>query len=99
MFHDIQMETIRLLFALTTRYNLDIHVVDVIGAYLDSKLDKEIYMQQPELYHDRTTHVWKLNKALYGLKPSDHIWNFELNIAFPWIHPTSFRPMHIHQTQ
>jgi hypothetical protein len=58
------METIRLLLALATRYQLEIHVVDVIGAYLNSKLDEEIYMQQPELYHDGTTHVWRLNKSL-----------------------------------
>ena len=78
----VRMETIRLLFALAARYNFDIHVVDVIGAYLNGKLDEEIYMQQPELYHNGTTYVWKLNKALYGLKQSGRVWNLELNSSF-----------------
>jgi hypothetical protein len=76
------METIRLLFALATRYHLHIHVVDVISAYLNGKLDEEIYMQQPALYHNGTTHVWKLNKALYGLKQSGRVWNLEPNTSF-----------------
>jgi hypothetical protein len=78
----VRMETIRLLLALAARYQLEIHVVDVIGAYLNGKLDEEIYMQQPELYHDGTTHVWRLNKAIYGLKQSGRVWNLELNKSF-----------------
>jgi hypothetical protein len=60
----VRLDTIRLLLALAARYKLDVHIVDVIGAYLNGKLDEEIYMQQPECYQDGTTMVYKLNKAL-----------------------------------
>lgn len=54
----------------------------MISAYLNGKLDEEIYMQQPEHYCDGTTWVWKLNKALYRLKQSGRVWNQELNSSF-----------------
>jgi hypothetical protein len=78
----VRLETIRLLLALAARYKLDVHVVDVIGAYLNGKLDEEIYMQQPEGYQDGTTMVYRLQKALYGLKQSGRVWNIELNKSF-----------------
>jgi hypothetical protein len=78
----VRIETIRLLLALAARYNLDVHVVDVIGAYLNGKLDEELYMQQPELFCDGTTKVWRLHKALYRLKQSGRVWNGELNTNF-----------------
>jgi hypothetical protein len=76
------METVRLLLALPARYKLEVHIIDVIGAYLNGKLDQEIYMQQPEGYQDGSTLVWKLHKALYSLKQSGSMWNIELNSSF-----------------
>jgi hypothetical protein len=78
----VHMETICLLLALAARYNLQIHVVDVVGAYLNGKLDEEIYMQQPELYEDGTTRVCRLHRTLYGLKQSGRVWNLQLNSSF-----------------
>jgi hypothetical protein len=45
-------------------------MVNVKGAYLNGILKGEIYMDQPEGFHDGTNRVWKLHKALYGLKQS-----------------------------
>jgi hypothetical protein len=78
----VRMETICLLLALAARYNLQIHVVDVVGAYLNGKLDEEIYMQQLELYDDGTTRVCRLHRTLYGLKQSGRVWNLQLNSSF-----------------
>jgi len=78
----VRIETIRLLLALAAHYSLKIHVVDVIGAYLNGKLNEEIYMQQPQLYEDGTTRVCRLHRTLYGLKQSGRIWNLQLNSSF-----------------
>ena len=51
--------------------------MDVETAFLNGKLDDEIYMQQPEGYvKPGEEHlVCKLEKSLYGLKQSSRCWN------------------------
>jgi hypothetical protein len=64
----MRLETFRLLMALATRLGLLIHVVDIVGAYLNGTLQETIYMEQPPDYDDRTGQVSLLMKALYRLK-------------------------------
>jgi Reverse transcriptase (RNA-dependent DNA polymerase) len=78
----VRMETNRLLLALAARYNLEIKMVDVKGAYLNGKLTEEIYMKQPEGYSDGTAHVFKLHKTIYGLRQSGKVWNERLDKQF-----------------
>jgi len=63
--------TLQISLALTAFLNLELHQIDIIGAYLQGDLDKEIYMKVPnrlaEKYGSRQE-FWKLRKALYGLK-------------------------------
>ena len=47
---------------------------DVKNAFLYGDIDADIYMKQPEGYHDGTSRVCKLVKALYGLKQSPRMW-------------------------
>ena len=76
------METNRLLLVLAAQYNLEVQTVDVKGAYLNGKLDEEIYMKQPEGFTDGTDRVLKLHKTIYGLKQSGKVWNERLNKEF-----------------
>ena len=46
--------------------------LDVDTAYLNAKLNEDIYLTQPKGFHDNTEFVCKLNKAIYGLKPDLH---------------------------
>jgi hypothetical protein len=48
------METNRLLLALAAHHNLEVQMIDVKGIYLNSKLNSEIYMKQPEGFTDGT---------------------------------------------
>ena len=48
--------------------------MDVDTAFLNSKLEEEIYMQQPEGYDDGTSRVCQLLKSIYGLKQASRAW-------------------------
>jgi Reverse transcriptase (RNA-dependent DNA polymerase) len=78
----MRLETFWLLIALTTKLKLVIHVVDVVGAYLNGTLDEVIFMMQPLEYDDGTGRVWQLLQPLYGLKQVGRAWNKELNQTF-----------------
>ena len=79
------MDTNRILIALAAKYNLEMRMVDVKGAYLNGVLKEEIYMKQLEGFSDGTNHVWRLHKALYGLKQSGRVWNDTLDAHFKQI--------------
>src|SRR5271168_5016997 len=78
----MRLETFRLLMALATKLGLIIHVVDVVGAYLNGTLQETIYMEQPPDYDDGMGQVSLLIKALYGLKQAGRTWNDKLNQSF-----------------
>ena len=58
---------------------LDIHTMNVVGAYLNSKLNETVYIEQLSGYEDGTNHIYRLCRPLYGLKQSSAIWNKKLN--------------------
>jgi hypothetical protein len=54
--------------------------VDISSAFTYGDLEEEIYMCQPEGYHQGGPNiVCKLNKSLYGLKQSVHQWYKKLH--------------------
>ena len=69
-----RLETIRLLFALAAEKDWEIRQIDVKTAYLNGKLDEEIFMEPPEGYPVPEGHVLLLKKALYGLKQAGRQW-------------------------
>ena len=73
----VRFSSIRCLLAFAVQNDLLIHQMDVETAFLNGKLDEEIYMQQPEGYvKPGEEHlVCKLEKWLYGLKQSSRCWN------------------------
>ena len=44
----IRFDTLRILLALAARFGWKIHMMDAQNAYLNSELDKVIYMEVPE---------------------------------------------------
>ena len=67
------------LFAIAAALDLEIEQMDVKTAFLYGTLDEEIFMQQPEGFHDGTNRVCQLNKAIYSLKQSPRIWYHTLS--------------------
>jgi len=70
-------ETIRLLFAISVLENWDIEALDVKTAFLYGDLEADVYMTQPEGYvvKNQEKKVYKLVKAIYGLKQASWAWN------------------------
>jgi len=76
----IRLTSIRMILALASKFNLELRQVDVKGAYLNGKLEEEVYMQQPEGFVKKQNEhmVCKLNKGIYGLKQSGRVWHHTL---------------------
>ena len=75
----VRYSSIRTLLAIANQYDMEIHQMDVISAYLNGVLEEEIYMKQPPGYVDpkNPTKVCRLRKSLYGLKQSARCWKLE----------------------
>ena len=73
--------SIRVILSIAAKYGLSLHQMDVKTAFLNGRLDEDIYMQQPEGFADQThpNYVWKLKRSLYGLKQSPRMWNQTIN--------------------
>ncbi|KAI0991634.1 hypothetical protein K3495_g16553, partial [Podosphaera aphanis] len=70
----IRFNTLRILLAKAAADDLEIEALDVETAFLNPKLEEEIFMEVPQFFHllhpnvNQDTHHLKLNKSLYGLK-------------------------------
>lgn len=75
------MATPRMLIQACIDQNLVVHQLDVKMAYLNTPIDFEIYVEQPEqtVYTERKMAEWELHKSIYGLKQSRRNWSFVLN--------------------
>nr|GEU42089.1 hypothetical protein [Tanacetum cinerariifolium] len=72
-----RITSIRTLIALAAIHNLIIHQMDLKTAFLNGKLDEEIYIQQPKgfIVKGQEHKVCKLVKSLYGLKQAPKQWH------------------------
>ena len=65
-----RFETVRVLLSLGAKLNLPIYQFDVMSAFLNGELEEEVYVFHPKGFavigHENK--VYKLRKALYGLK-------------------------------
>jgi len=72
--------TFRYLISLVAQEGLNLHLVDVVTAYLYGSLENDIYMKLPEGFNVpnkancKEDYSIKLNKSLYGLKQSGCMW-------------------------
>jgi hypothetical protein len=72
------LSSIRTVLALAARLDMELHQIDIKGAYLNGKLtsDEVIYMRQPPGFEssEHPSKVCRLRKTLYGLKQSGRRW-------------------------
>lgn len=71
----VKMQTLKTLLAFCCQNDdFIIEQMDVETAFLNGKIISEVYVNQPKGYGDSTGKVFKLFKALYGLRESPRMW-------------------------
>ncbi|OWY92826.1 polyprotein, partial [Phytophthora megakarya] len=71
----VRIETVRLSLFLAHLLGLECYHVDFVTAVLNGVLvGVQIFMEQPEHFHDGTDRVCELLKGLYGLKQAARLW-------------------------
>jgi hypothetical protein len=71
-----KFESIRILLAYAAHHSFKLFQMDMKSAFLNGPIKEEVYVEQPpgfkdDMYHD---HVYKLSKALCGLKQAPRAW-------------------------
>src|SRR5437667_6118410 len=71
-----RLEAIRIFLAYAAHSNFKVYQMDVKSAFLNGKLEEEVYVQQPPGFENPklSSHVYRLDKALYGLKQAPRAW-------------------------
>lgn len=77
----IDFETVRLILSIAAKEKMLVDHVDVIGAFLFSHVDAEIYVEQPKGFEENpdADEVCKLLKGLYGIKQGSKLWGNRLS--------------------
>jgi len=72
--------TTRAIFAVAAANDWEIHHVDVKTAFLNAKMDKEMYIKLPDGVEDgESGESFRLNLALYGTKQAGRLWGMKLD--------------------
>ena len=74
----VRLTSIRITLAIATHLDLKIDHLDVETAFLNGKIDEEIYMRAPKGFEKLGLDLgslWRLHGSLYGLKQAPLIWN------------------------
>lgn len=76
-----RLETVRLLLALAAKNSWEVHHLDVKTAFLNGEICEEVYVAQPEGFvkKGQEKRVYKLLKALYGLRQAPRAWYSKLH--------------------
>ncbi|KAK8708413.1 hypothetical protein V6N13_059455 [Hibiscus sabdariffa] len=77
------IKSIRILLAVAAFHDYEIWQMDVKTAFLNGKLEEDVYMTQPEGFvtPENAGKVCKLQRSIYGLKQASRSWNLHFNEA------------------
>lgn len=79
-----RLDTIRLVISLAAQKHRKIFQLDVKSAFLHGEIDDEVYVSQPPGYEKKGNeqNVYKLKKALYGLRQAPTAWYNKIESYF-----------------
>ncbi|KAK9044561.1 hypothetical protein V6N11_058459 [Hibiscus sabdariffa] len=74
-------KSIRILLAIAEFHDYEIWQMDVKTAFLNGKLEEDVYMTQPQGFvtPENARKVCKLQRSIYGLKQASRSWNLCFN--------------------
>ncbi|KAK8679994.1 hypothetical protein V6N13_108949 [Hibiscus sabdariffa] len=77
------IKSIRILLAVAAFHDYEIWQMNVKTAFLNGKLEEDVYMTQPEGFvaPEDARKVCKLQRSIYGLKQASRSWNLRFNEA------------------
>ena len=76
----LKYKSLRILLAIAAIQDMEVKQMDVETAFLNAEIKEEVYMEQPEGYHDGSpNNVYRLLKTIYGTKQAPYEWNNTLN--------------------
>lgn len=64
----VRYESVRAVLSVAAKHDTKLMQFDIKTAFLNSSLEEEIYMQQPDEYEDGSNRICHLKKGLYELK-------------------------------
>ena len=72
----VRFSSIRAVISIVAEMGWRIHQMDVKTAFLNSLLQEEVYLEQPQGFeiYERDSHVCRLKKTLSGLKQALRAW-------------------------
>ena len=72
----VRYESIRLLLTLVASLDLEVLQVDAVTAFLNGRLVEEVYLKQPQgfVIPGKEDQVYRLHRAIYGLKQAANTW-------------------------
>jgi hypothetical protein len=70
------LESIHILLAYATQHDFKLYQINIKSAFLNDPIKEEVYVEQSPSFEDEEypNHVYKLHKALYGLKHAPRAW-------------------------
>ena len=68
-----EKSSLRVLLTLAASRNYNVYHIDVKHAFLHGRIDEPIYVRPPDPLR-KVGKIWRLERALYGLKQSPKIW-------------------------
>ncbi|GKD55920.1 retrovirus-related pol polyprotein from transposon TNT 1-94, partial [Tanacetum coccineum] len=70
-----RLDAIQIFLAYAAHMNMIVYQIDVKMEFLNDILREEVYVSQPDGFvdQDNPSHVYKLKKALHGLKQAPHV--------------------------
>ena len=72
----VKSTSLQVFYMLAVILSLQIQHLDVTAAFLSSTLKETLHMRQPKGFEEagKESWVWRLKKAIYGLKQGGHKW-------------------------
>jgi hypothetical protein len=76
-----RLDSVHLLLAVAAQKKWEVHHMDVKTAFLNGELGEEVYVAQPPgfINSGESSKVYRLHKALYGLRQAPRAWNIKLD--------------------